>query len=282
MNRVMLTATNTMTQLQKQLDIIANNIANIDTNGFKRRDVTFTELVYQHFNNQRNPAEEIGRLTPNGIRQGTGAKIAQSRLVMTQGALKETGRTLDTAFTKEGQMYKVLVRTGTGGDNEIQYTRNGAFYLSPLGENETVLVNSDGHFILDENNEPIYINGDAESFIISETGELTVTMTDGTEQTFAIGVIQVHKPQFLEAKGNNLYGLPLNFPELGVAEEDIFTELTGPLRDEIGIRQNALEQANVDMAKEMTDLLNVQRAYQFQARAISLSDQMMGLINGMR
>lgn len=280
MNRTMITATNTMTGLQKQLDTIANNIANIDQNGFKRREVSFTELVYQQIDNQRNPNREIGRLTPNGIRQGTGAKAAGAQLVMTQGAIKQTDRDLDAALTKEGQLYKVLVQSD--GGSEIQYTRNGAFYLSPLGENEVALVNEDGHLILDENNNPIYIVGDAERYDINEAGELTVTMTDGTLQSFAIGVIQVHKPQFLESKGNNLYGLPVDFPGLGVAEEEIFTELSGELRNEIGVQQGALEQSNVDLSKEMTDLLNVQRAYQFQSRAISLADQMMGLINGIR
>lgn len=280
MNRTMITATNTMTGLQKQLDTIANNIANIDQNGFKRREVSFTELVYQQIDNQRNPNREIGRLTPNGIRQGTGAKAAGAQLVMTQGAIKQTDRDLDAALTKEGQLYKVLVQSD--GGSEIQYTRNGAFYLSPLGENEVALVNEDGHLILDENNNPIYIVGDAERYDINEAGELTVTMTDGTLQSFAIGVIQVHKPQFLESKGNNLYGVPVDFPGLGVAEEEIFTELSGELRNEIGVQQGALEQSNVDLSKEMTDLLNVQRAYQFQSRAISLADQMMGLINGIR
>lgn len=280
MNRTMITATNTMTGLQKQLDTIANNIANIDQNGFKRREVSFTELVYQQIDNQRNPNREIGRLTPNGIRQGTGAKAAGAQFVMTQGAIKQTDRDLDAALTKEGQLYKVLVQSD--GGSEIQYTRNGAFYLSPLGENEVALVNEDGHLILDENNNPIYIVGDAERYDINEAGELTVTMTDGTLQSFAIGVIQVHKPQFLESKGNNLYGVPVDFPGLGVAEEEIFTELSGELRNEIGVQQGALEQSNVDLSKEMTDLLNVQRAYQFQSRAISLADQMMGLINGIR
>lgn len=280
MNRTMITATNTMTGLQRQLDTIANNLANIDNNGFKRREVSFTDLVYQHFDNQRNPNQEVGRLTPNGIRQGTGAAVAQAQLVMTQGAIKPTDRDLDTALAKEGQLYKVLVQSD--GGSEILYTRNGAFYLSPLGEDETALVNEDGHFILDENNNPIYIIGEAARYDINETGQLTVTMTDGTLQSFDIGVIRVQKPQFLESKGNNLYGLPANFAELGVAETDIFVELGGDLRNEIRVQQRALEQSNVDLSKEMTDLLNVQRAYQFQSRAISLADQMLGLINGIR
>lgn len=282
MNRTMITAANTMSQLQLHIDTIANNIANLDTNGFKRRDVAFTELIYQHFNNQTRPEREIGRLSPDGIRQGTGARMAASRLVMAQGAIKPTDRALDTAFTKEGQLFKVLVQQPGGEAGEICYTRNGALYLSPAAENESVLVNGDGYFILDENNQPIIIAGDVERIAINETGELRATMTDGTEQTYLLGVVQVNNPQFLEARGQNLYGLPAQLDELGVAAADILTELSGALRGEIGIRQMALEQSNVDLAKEMTDLMNVQRTYQFQARTISLADQMMGIINGMR
>jgi flagellar basal-body rod protein FlgG len=280
MNRTMITATNTLSQLQKQMDIIANNMANVDTNGYKKREATFTDLMVQQFDNQRNVNAEVNRLTPNGIRQGTGAKLAQTQIDMTQGSLKQTERPLDTAFTKEGQMYKVLVQTETG--NSIQYTRNGAFYLSPVGEDELALVTQDGQFITDENENPIYIDGEPRDYVIDSNGALTVTMTDGTIQSFNLGVVQVNKPQFLESKGNNLYGLPTNFDQLNVGIEEVLTDLVGPLRTEIGIQQGALESSNVDMAKEMTELINAQRAYQFQSRSVSMADQMMGLVNGIR
>lgn len=277
MNRTMITATNTLSQLQKQMDMIANNMANIDTTGYKKREATFTELMYQQFDNQRNDEAEVGRLTPNGIRQGTGARIGQTQIDMTQGSIKSTDRSLDTAFTKVGQLYKVL-----GEGNEIQYTRNGALYLSPVGENEVALVNADGHSIVDANNNPIYINGEAQEYNIDSSGQLSVTMTDGTVQTFELGVVQVNKPQFLVSKGNNLFGLPENFAELNVGEDEILTDMVGPLRGEIGIQSHALESSNVDMAKEMTALMNAQRAYQFQSRSVSIADQMMGLVNGIR
>lgn len=280
MNRTMITATNTLSQLQKQMDIIANNMANVDTNGYKKREATFTDLMVQQFDNQRNLQAEVNRLTPNGIRQGTGARLSQTQIDMTQGTVKQTERPLDTAFTKQGQMYKVLVQTEAG--NSIQYTRNGAFYLSPIGENELALVTQDGHSITDENDNPIYINGEPKDYVIDSNGALTVTMTDGTVQSFNLGVVQVNKPQFLESKGNNLFGLPANFAQLNVGLEEILTDLVGPLRTEIGIQQGALESSNVDMAKEMTELMNAQRAYQFQSRSVSIADQMMGLVNGIR
>ncbi|MBP3039051.1 flagellar hook-basal body protein [Bacillaceae bacterium Marseille-Q3522] len=277
MNRTMITAVNTLSQLQKQLDIISNNMANVDTNGYKRRQTSFADLLVQQFNNQPNQAEEIGRLTPFGIRQGVGAKLAQSQMISDQGSIKNSDRPLDTAFTRENQLYRVLTP-----NNGIQYTRDGALYLTPVSAAETMLVTGDGYPILDENNNPIYLDGQASDFRILQNGQLIVAMQDGTEQKYNLGVSLVKKPQFLENKGGNLLGVPENFNELGLTEEDIFTNLTGDLRGEISIQQFALEHSNVDVATEMTDLMNVQRAYQFQSRAVTLSDQMMGLVNGLR
>ncbi len=276
----MLTATNTLAQLQKQMDIISNNIANVDTTGYKRKESQFTDLLVQQVNNQPIEQNEIGRLTPNGIRQGNGAKLAQSKIVMSLGAIKSTSRTLDTAFTKEGQLYKVLVQDGN--ESNINYTRNGALYLSPVGEDEVMLVNGDGFPVLDENDNPITITGDVKEYTVTGNGQLVANMTNGRVQTYNLGVVQVNKPQFLEQKGNNLFGLPYNYAELDATVEDILTELNGPLREQIGIQGSALEQSNVDLSKEMTDLINVQRAYQFQSRSVTLADQMLGLVNGIR
>ncbi|HJV31448.1 MAG TPA: flagellar hook-basal body protein, partial [Bacillales bacterium] len=262
MNSTMITATNTLSQLQKQMDIISNNLANLDTTGYKSKQATFTDLLFNQINNQPNAKSEIGRLTPMGIRQGVGAKLGQVQINMEQGALKSTGRELDTALQKEGQYYKVLVQKDN--TSTVQYTRNGALYLTPVAQNEVMLVTSDGYPVLDENNQQITISGDASKYTIDPNGRLDVTMTNGTRSSFNLGVIQVNKPQFLEQKGGNLVGLPDNVP--GV---DVFTDLTGQERQQISIGQRMLEQSNVDMSKEMTNLINVQRAYQFQARSVT-------------
>ena len=99
---------------------------------------------------------------------------------------------------------------------------------------------------------------------------------------FGLGVVSVKKPQFLDRLGGNLLGLPENLNGLGVTEEDIITHLTGELRKEIELDQGVLETSNVDLSKEMTDLITAQRQYQFQSRAITMADQMGGLINGIR
>ncbi|MBT2642982.1 flagellar hook-basal body protein [Bacillus sp. ISL-41] len=282
MNRTMFTATNTLSQLQKQMDMISNNLANIDTAGYKRREASFTDLLVQEYRNQPNNAlEPQNRMTPFNIRQGNGARLGQIQMNLTQGNIKTTDRPLDTAFTAEGQFYRAMVQN-EDGSSAMRLTRNGALYLSPLSDNESMLVNSDGHAILDENNQPITITGNVKNFSINKSGLLTAEMYNGTSQEVNLGVVLMNKPQFLEQKGANLLGLPDNLAELGVTEEEVMTNLTGPLRNQIAIQQGVLEQSNVDMSKEMADLINVQRSYQFHSKSITLADQMLGLVNGIR
>jgi flagellar basal-body rod protein FlgG len=278
----MFTATNTLSQLQKQMDMISNNLANIDTAGYKRREASFTDLLVQEYRNQPNNAlEPQNRMTPFNIRQGNGARLGQIQMNLTQGNIKTTDRPLDTAFTAEGQFYRAMVQN-EDGSSAMRLTRNGALYLSPLSDNESMLVNSDGHAILDENNQPITITGNVKNFSINKSGLLTAEMYNGTSQEVNLGVVLINKPQFLEQKGANLLGLPDNLAELGITEEEVMMNLTGPLRNQIAIQQGVLEQSNVDMSKEMTDLINVQRSYQFHSKSITLADQMLGLVNGIR
>lgn len=278
MNTTMLTAVNTMNQLQNQMDIISHNVANIDTTGYKSKQGTFNDLLVQQINNQPFPNLEAGRLTPNGIRQGVGAKLGQVQINMSQGSLKSTGRDLDVAFQQPYLYFKVLVQSGN--TRSVQFTRDGNFSLSPVGQNQTMLVTSSGNPVLDQNNNPIIVRGQASKYHFASNGRLNVTMTNGSVQSFNMGVIQVKKPQFLEQKGNNLLGLPNNMQ--GAVPTDIYTNLTGAGRNQISIGQGMLEQSNVDMGKEMTDLMTAQRSYQFESRAVTMADQMMGLINGIR
>lgn len=280
MNRTMLIATNTLTQLQKQMDTISNNMANVDTTGYKKNNATFTDLLVQQVNNQKDLAQEVNRQTPNGIRQGNGAMVAQTQTVMAQGTLKTTNRPLDTAFTSEGQLYRVLVQNGQ--NTEVQYTRDGAFYLSPVSDTENMLVTKQGYAVLDENNNPIMLDKNASQFSLSQTGTLSATLNNGQTQNVNLGVTAVNYPQFLEKMGDNLYGLPANLDDLNMTRDQVLTDLDGAFRGEVSVQQNVLEQSNVDMSKEMVNLMSTQRSYQFQSRAITIADQMMGLVNEIR
>lgn len=281
MLRSMITAANTMNQLQQQLDVISNNIANINTTGFKRRETNFGELLVQQFDTL--PREQANRLTPDGVRHGVGAKLAETNIVLKQGPLMQTGRSLDVAFTKEGQFFRVLVDSDNG-TREIRYTRDGAFYLSPsaTNPNELMLVTSDGYPVLNSNNEPILIRDGFKDIAISNTGTLKVIAPNGNvTQTVDLGVTTILRPQLLQSVGENLLALP-NLNELNVNEADVAMNMTGRLRQQIGIQQGALEQSNVDLSTEVTDMMITQRSYQMNAKSISISDQMLGLINGIR
>ncbi|MCA1032065.1 flagellar hook-basal body protein [Bacillus timonensis] len=276
MNRSMITATNTMSQLQKQLDTISHNLANVNTTGYKRREVNFSELLVQQFNSPNDGLNEVGRLTPNGVRQGVGARIGHTNLSMYVGSIKSTDRPLDIALTKEGQFLQVLVEEN--GVEFTRYTRDGSLYVSPLndGSNNVMLVTSDGFPVLDSDGDKIIFPENAKDIVISENG----TIRAGS-QAFELAIAQVLRPQLLESKGNNLFGLAER-NEIGVPQEDVITLLNGDARQAISIQQGALEQSNVDLSSEMSDLLITQRSYQFNAKSISISDQMMGLVNGIR
>ncbi|WAA12153.1 flagellar hook-basal body protein [Fervidibacillus halotolerans] len=275
MNRIMITASNTMGQLQKQLDVISHNIANIQTNGYKREQVRFSEMMYQQFNNQRDESKEIGRLTPHGVRQGVGAKISQIQTDSSVGNIVQTDRLLDFALTKENQYFKVLVPQD--GELTVKYTRDGAFYLSPMNDGQNMLVTSQGYPVLDENDNPIVFQGDMKEIGMSEDGIIHYTNDVGEETNVPLGIVLAENPQIFLQNGDNLLSLPDH-----LEEGDVLIHLTGENRQQIGIRQGALEQSNVDLTEEMTNMIQTQRAYQFQARAVTLADQMQGLINGIR
>jgi flagellar basal-body rod protein FlgG len=279
--RSMITAANTMAQLQQQLDVISNNIANSNTTGFKRRETSFGELLAQQFTNL--PNDKATRLTPNGVRYGVGARLAETNLVLKQGAITKTDRALDVALAKEGQFFRVLVQ-GENGAQEIGYTRSGAFYLTPSAENpnELMLVTSDGHPVLDENNAPILLPEGFKDITISNNGAITATASDGRVIRRAnIGITTILRPQLLQSAGDNIFTLP-DLNALNVNEADVAVNMTGNLRNQISMTQGALEQSNVELGTELTDMMITERSYQLNARAISLSDQMLGLINGIR
>ncbi|MBS7345014.1 MAG: flagellar hook-basal body protein [Caryophanon sp.] len=284
MIRTMITATNTLTNLQQKMDVTSNNLANSNTHGYKAQVTTFEELLYQQFNN--DVLDKTARETPVGIRYGVGAGIAQLQLVTKQGNLQTTNRPLDFAFTTENQYFNVLMDDADGEYNTV-YTRQGDFYLSPTGDNEVRLVNTDGYPVANAQGEPIVLPEGAENFRMLDGGILSVqypAQADGTIPTIEvqIGVTQVYKPQLLEHISATYFDVPTNFDELGYNEEDVLMQLEGQARGAIALQNNALEASNVDMSKEMTDLIATQRAYQFNSRAVTIADQMLGLINSAR
>ena len=264
-------ASSTMGQLQQQIDVISNNISNIDTTGYKRRDTNFNELLYQEFNNQPIKSAEIGRMTPNGIRYGVGAKLADTSLQLDQGAILKTGRDLDMALLDQNQFFQV--RTEENGKFETRYTRDGSFQLLPVnGGSKFQLSTSEGYPVLGKNG-PIVIDGKSKGEM-NDKGQFIVTNPNNTKTVYQLAVVNVLKPQNLESAGSNLFRVSNNATvgqTMGQVSGNDVKGMTG-----------ALEKSNVDLSTEMTNLTITQKAYQFSSRAITMADQMSGLINGLR
>ncbi|MGD6870864.1 flagellar hook-basal body protein [Sutcliffiella horikoshii] len=277
MNRIMLNATNTMNQLQKQLDMIGHNVANVETVGYKNRSATFQELLVQQSNNQALNQYENVRDTPLGIRVSSGAGLAQTKLNLTQGAMKSTERMLDFAIADQNQFFTLQVTEN--GQNTTQFTRNGVFYLSPINQSEVMLVTAQGHPVLDSNDEPIVFPENVQDIQLQPNGVISAVLADGQSIARELGMTHVIRPQKLESRPGSLYTLP---PIDLANPDDVVRSIQGAERNAIDIKQGMLEQSNVDLSSELTEMTLMQRSYQFNARSVSFADQMMGLVNGLK
>ena len=279
MLRTMVTATNTLSQVQQQLDTISSNIANSNTHGYKAQQANFSEMLYQQFKNDEY--DRTVRDTPVGIRYGVGAQIGQIQSNQAQGSIQLTERDLDFALTTKNQYFNVLMQNDAG-EVRTAYTRNGSFYVSPTEAGIVTLVNSDGYQVADANGQPITFPDDVTQFTMDSDGTLVANYENGVALTFQLGISSLQKPQVMEKlQGGTYIGLPENLDELGFTQAQVLTDLQGANR-QVGIQKGALEMSNVDLSQEMTNLIQAQRSYQFNTRAVTIADQMLGLINGIR
>ena len=178
-------------------------------------------------------------------------------LVLLQGPLQKTERELDFALTEKDQFFRI--ETVENGEPIEQLTRAGAFYLTedPANRQQLSLVTDSGNFVLDANGNRINIPLNFKSISLSG-GELLVTMQDGTVATAGeIGITRVMKPQLLNSVGGNLYQIP-DLVALGYNPADVFEQV--PF-NEHAITQGALEGSNVDLSREMTELITVSKAF---------------------
>lgn len=275
MSRIGIQAAVTMGQLQNKLDMVGHNIANSSTTGYKSRQSDFSALLHQQINNHSDPSNAEGRRTPDGIRIGTGAVLGHTNMNFTTGAIQQTGRGLDVALLNDNHLLQVEVTEN--GRTENRYTRSGALYLSPMENGQVLLTNQDGHPIIG-NNGPIVLQEGFESVRVTGNGLIETTRNGEIQQEDRLAIVEAVRPRFFEAAGENNFRLP-DQNETGYEAEEII-RLVG--ENELEIKTGALEASNVDIAKEMTDMVTTQRSYQFNARTISMNDQMMGLINQLR
>ncbi|MBQ0139478.1 MAG: flagellar hook-basal body protein [Kurthia sp.] len=276
MLRTMISAANTMSQLQSKLDTVSNNIANSNTTGFKARSATFGELMYQQMNNDKQ--DTAPRQSAKGIRIGVGAQIAQTKLNTAIGSMSETKRNLDFALTKENQ-YFAVTSPQTG---EQLLSRQGNFYLTPRNDGGTDLVNSDGYHVVDANGDAISFKENVSGITTSPDGQLQVSYTDGTTEAKELAVVQVDKPNLLEQDQDKYLRYSADIAREFPNAADVLHNITGAERGEIEVQSGMLEGSNVDLSKEMSELISTQRSYQFNARTITMADQMLGLINSVR
>ena len=261
--RALAIAATGMNAQQTNLEVIANNIANINTTGFKRARAEFTDLLYQTDRTQGVPSRSSTGVVPEGVSIGLGVKTTAIRNVNVQGALNQTGNQFDLALMGNG-WFQV-----EGGDGQTLYTRAGAFNTNATGQ----LVTPDGYTVVPA----ITVPADAVAITVNKTGQVYARFKDQNQvqeigqltiATFAneAGLSPLGDSLFQEtaASGAATVGVPGD-PGIGTLE------------------QGYLESSNVDPVKEITELISAQRAYEMNSKVITAADEMAATVSqGMR
>ena len=255
------TASTGMVGMQTQIDTTANNIANVNTIGFKKSRAEFADLMYHVMEYSGTATSDVTQ-SPTGIEVGLGVRPTAITKMFGEGNLKQTDNNLDIAITGHG-FFKVQLPDGTEA-----YTRNGAFKLDQNG----TIVNSDGYMVLPQ----ITIPEDATDISIGTDGTVTVVQP-GQTQAAVIGQITTTNfinPAGLHSMGDNLY---VETDSSGQPVEGI------PGQNGLGtLRQGFVEMSNVQLVVELTDLITGQRAYDANSKIITTSDEMLQTVNGLK
>ena len=243
---------------QTKMATISNNLANAGTNGFKRGRVIFEDLLYQNVR-QVGAQSSQDTVLPSGLQVGTGARVVATERLYTQGNLSQTDNPLDLAIQGRG-FVEVLMPDGSQG-----FTRDGSFQINDQG----VMVTAAGYQV----QPPITIPQDALSISIAPDGTVSVQQP-GTPQATQVGVIQLTdfvNPSGLQARGENL------FLETGASG----APLPGnPGLNGLGtLQQGFVEGSNVNVVEELVNMIETQRAYEMNSKAISTADQMLQYVS---
>ncbi|MEC9199797.1 flagellar basal-body rod protein FlgG [Donghicola tyrosinivorans] len=243
---------------QARIQVISNNLANVNTTGFKRDRANFETLLYQTWKSGGAQTSEATQLT-SASAIGTGVRMVNTQKLYSQGNLQDTGNNLDIAINGQG-FFQVLMPNG-----EIGYTRNGTFSRNAEG----TLTTSSGYVVQPE----IQIPADAMEINISDDGIVSIT-TPGNQEYQEVGQIQL--ATFSNPRGLNPVG------------ESFVTEtpasgapiIANPMQDGMGkINQGSLEASNVNVVQELVDMIEAQRAYELNSKSISASDEMMQFLS---
>lgn len=243
---------------QTQLDVISNNLANVSTNGFKRSRAVFEDLLYQTI---REPGAQSSQLTqvPSGLQVGTGVRPVSTVRVFTQGNLQKTDNALDLAVNGQG-FFQVLMPDGTTG-----YTRDGSFHVDSQGG----LVTSNGFHVQPQ----ITLPSNVLSITIGQDG-IVSAIRSGTPTPQQIGQIQLANfvnPAGLKPLGQNL------FSETAASGTP---QVNTPGSNGLGVlNQGYVETSNVNVVEELVSMIQTQRAYEINSKAIQTSDQMLARLS---
>ncbi|ODB95136.1 flagellar basal-body rod protein FlgG [Candidatus Thiodiazotropha endoloripes] len=244
---------------QTQIDVIANNLANVNTMGFKKSRVDFEDLMYKEMvRSAHNSLPGQNSSKPLGV----GVGISSTGKIFTTGEVKKTERTLDMAIQGEG-FFEVLLP-----DNSYAYTRNGAMRIDQDG----YLSTSDGYRL----SGMVQVPNDAEDLLFLSDGKVyaQVSNSDDLLEIGALDLIRFVNASGLTPVGDNLYQPSDNSGDgyYGIPGEDGFGL----------IQQGFLETSNVDLVEEMTQLVLAQRAYEINSKVVQASDELLGIVNNLR
>jgi flagellar basal-body rod protein FlgG len=253
--RALYTAATGMAAQELHVQVISNNIANMQTTGFKRQRAEFQDLMYQNLRRVGSNTSNQGTKLPIGLDIGAGVKTSGTPRIMSQGNLLPTDRELDVAIRGEG-FFRVLLP-----DSRNAYSRAGSFEMDDQGR----LVTPEGYLV----DPAITFPQNASNISINQQGEVSALLPGQTIST-VLGQIQLARfmnKSGLEAIGDNLYleTAASGTPQVG-----------NPSVDGMGnLLQSQLEQANVSAVTEMSDLITAQRAYAMNAKVITAADDML-------
>jgi flagellar basal-body rod protein FlgG len=260
MNLSLYSAATGMEAQQLNLNTIANNLANVNTPGFKRSKIEFQDLLYQKPSRASGSDSGGGNLVPTGSEVGNGTRVAATSKVFTQGQLTQTGEKLDIAVQGDG-FFEVQRPDGT-----IGFTRDGSFKLNAQGQ----VVTIDGLPVL-SGFQPIPPG--SSSVAVAANGQVTVQGANGS-QSFRLTLARFANPAGLQSIGGNLYSetAASGTPELGQPGEAGFGSTV----------QGYVESSNVNIVEEMVALIVAQRAYEINSKSIQASDEMLQNVANMK
>ncbi|MGE0254105.1 MAG: flagellar basal-body rod protein FlgG [Alphaproteobacteria bacterium] len=261
MRSLSIAATGMLAQ-QLNVEVISNNIANMNTTGFKRMRAEFQDLLYQSQRRVGATSSDTGTVVPSGVQIGLGVKTGAVYMIAAQGNLQSTENTLDVAISGNG-FFQIEMPGG-----ETAYTRSGSFQLSPTGQ----VVTADGYVV-----QPgITVPPTATDISINANGEVLAKLPGQTTPS-NVGQLQLASfanPAGLEARGDSLFleTAASGQPSSGIPGQGGFGQ----------IMQGFLETSNVNTVTEITNLITAQRAYEMNSKVIQTSDEMMSTLDQLR